>query len=578
MKIYSVLLIIIWSCTAPAAQDEVQVTDAFRLNQVGYQASGSKQAILLGNLEFQKFQVWDEVSGNLVLEKDISPKQYITLGGKTSRVLEFSELQSGAYTLRIPGVGRSFPFLVQGQVFEDLGKSALKAFFFQRASIEIEEKYAGIWARQMGHPDTQVEIHSSAATTQRPEGSILSASRGWYDAGDYNKYVVNSGITTATLMSLYEDFPGYLDQMEIQIPELGDRTPDILDEIRWNLQWMIYMQDPTDGGVYHKLTTSRFEAMDKQPHEAVSQRYVVQKSTAATLNFAAVMAQASRIYKEYAPQESVEYLKAAQKAWVWAKANPEAYYQQNKINAQYKPEIHTGAYGDSDLSDEWFWAGSELWISTHNDEYWHSISAWQGDFVLPSWSKVAGLGYLSLIRHQANLPQMPQAWIADLKSQLVGFADQRVLGSSESAYQVVMGVGDKDFVWGSNSVAANLGIILLNTYKLTSKSIYLESARSLLDYLLGKNATGYCYVTGFGTKSPQYPHHRLASSRPELPPLPGFIVGGPNPGQQDSCTYRSKVADESYTDEYCSYASNEIAINWNAPFAYLVNGLNALEK
>jgi endoglucanase len=94
---------------------------------------------------------------------------------------------------------------------------------------------------------------------------------------------------------------------------------------------------------------------------------------------------------------------------------------------------------------------------------------------------------------------------------------------------------------------------------------------------LGRNATGYSFVTGFGDKTPMFPHHRQSEADGIADPIPGLISGGPNPGQQDGCkTYPSKIPDESYTDAMCSYASNEIAINWNAPAAYLAGAIEAL--
>jgi endoglucanase len=126
-------------------------------------------------------------------------------------------------------------------------------------------------------------------------------------------------------------------------------------------------------------------------------------------------------------------------------------------------------------------------------------------------------------------------------------------------------------------VATNEGILLIQAYRLSNNRKYLDYALSNMDYVLGRNATGYSFVTGYGHKTPMFPHHRLSEADGIADPIPGLIVGGPNPGQQDGCkTYPSRIPDESYTDSVCSYASNEIAINWNAPAAYLAGALEAL--
>lgn len=134
-----------------------------------------------------------------------------------------------------------------------VARAALKAYYYQRMSTPLPEEYAGQWARPMGHPDDEVLVHPSAASEARPEGTTISAPRGWYDAGDFNKYVVNSGISTYTLLALYEHYPDVAAGLTSSIPESGNGVPDVLDEALWNLRWMLDMQAP-DGGVYHKLT------------------------------------------------------------------------------------------------------------------------------------------------------------------------------------------------------------------------------------------------------------------------------------------------------------------------------------
>jgi endoglucanase len=139
-----------------------------------------------------------------------------------------------------------------------------------------------------------------------------------------------------------------------------------------------------------------------------------------------------------------------------------------------------------------------------------------------------------------------------------------------------MGATADHFVWGSNSVAANQGILLVWAYRLTGERAYLRRALANLDYLMGCNATGYSFVTGVGDRTPQNPHHRPSVSDGVDAPVPGLLVGGPNPGQQDGCTYPSDAPARSYTDVTCSYASNEIAVNWSAPLVYLAAAMEAL--
>ena len=568
------LFIILLSCKKEIPDLHLGSTEDIRLNQIGFYPGSPKLAVITGAIETQSFHLVEIPNRKVVYSGELS--QSAKGSGKAAYNADFSDFnEKGRFAVHVAGLGHSPEFHIADQAFEDLGKASIKAFYYNRASTELEVQYAGIWARPSGHPDDRVVVHASAASEERPEGTALSMPKGWYDAGDYNKYIVNSGITMGTLLSLYEDFPAYFSSLKHGIPESDNEVPDLLDEVLWNLQWMIKMQDPHDGGVYHKLTAAKFEGT-VMPHEAQSTRYVVAKSTAATLDFAAVMAQASRVYKDFYPDMAIECLKAAETAWIWAKNNPEIYYEQAELNKKFQPAIETGAYGNRQLDDEWLWAASELYISTHNKEYLDFIPHPE-TFQLPNWGNVGWLGYYSLLRHRGSL-HLPQGLLSQIKHHLLDTVDEYALAAKDSEYRVVMGHQDTDFVWGSNAVAANQGIALLQASLLTGDTEYTSLALSNLDYLLGRNATGYCYVTGFGQRSPQDPHHRASAAAPDKPPVPGFIVGGPNPGQQDGCSYRSKIPSESYVDDYCSYASNEVAINWNAPFAYLVNALEATRK
>jgi len=196
---------------------------------------------------------------------------------------------------------------------------------------------------------------------------------------------------------------------------------------------------------------------------------------------------------------------------------------------------------------------------------------------LPSWSNVRMLAYYTMLRYQDNLPKYTSEMVQMMKQRLLKLANEYLGHISSSAFVTVMGLSKKDFVWGSNAVAANQGILMVNAYFLTGDKRYISGALSNLDYLLGRNATGYCFVTGFGTKSPMHPHHRPSVADGIDEPVPGLLVGGPNPGRQDKCRYPLTDAETAYVDSDCAYASNEVAINWNAPMAYLVNAVEALK-
>jgi len=554
--------------------------DQIRLNQIGFYPDAPKIAVVLTNKKsnFSLLAARKKVVYKGQLKKSAQPD----FAGHYTWIADFSTFsKSGKYVLNVPSLGTSYPFNISKNVHQKVADATIKAFYFMRASTPLLEKYAGKWHRAMGHPDNKVLVHASAVSEWRPEGSIVSSPRGWYDAGDYNKYIVNSGISTYTLLSLYEDFPDYMKTVKLNIPESGNGIPDLLNETLWNLRWMLTMQDSIDGGVYHKLTNAAFDKME-MPDKATEPRYVIQKSTAATLDFTAVMAQSARVFRQYEvqlPGFADSCREAALKAWEWAQANPRVIYNKYLLNANFSPKITTGDYGDTEVRDEFIWAASELFVTLKNLKYINDINVIPDDKMpLPSWSQVRLLGYYTIARNSGRIAITGYKNTAEIKKRIVNYANELIKDVDKTAYRAVMYKKRANFIWGSNSVAANQGIALIQAYKLTGDKKYLKYALNNLDYILGRNGTGYSFVTGYGSKTAMHPHHRPSVADGIVDPVPGLMVGGPNPGDEDRIPLPSFIPDEAYTDNDQAYASNEVAINWNSPMAYLANALEALQN
>ena len=533
-----------------------------------------------------------------------------------TRMADFSTLdKEGNYIIAVPGFSNSFPFRIGKKVLQPVVLAALKGYYYQRSGMALDARYAGKWSRAAGHPDTRVLIHPSAASETRVSGTVISTPGGWYDAGDYNKYIVNSGITMGTLLSAYEDFTSYFDTLHTNIPEDRVALPDILQECLYNLRWMLAMQDPSDGGVYNKCTNAAFDGM-VMPGVTKEPRWVVQKGTAATLDFAAVTAQAGRILRKFRRQRALSdsCLAAASAAWQWAVKNPALSYDQAAMNKQYEPKISTGGYGDREFRDEWFWAAAELMVSSQPyftagaggvressilapptspritddsrpDAASDRAAAYRkilderihDGMSIPSWANVSMLGDYTLLRYKTILPASLRPALDSVRQRLLLFADRFLEKLPVSAFHTVMGLSPRDFVWGSNAVAANQGVLLINAWLLSRDRKYIDNALGNLDYLLGRNATGYCFITGIGSRPPMHPHHRPSVADGITDPVPGLLAGGPNPGRQDHCQYDFTEPETAYLDQDAAYASNEIAINWNAPLVYLAAAIEALQ-
>ena len=527
------------------------------INQIGYRPGDFKEFALVdanGNVDFVN------AAGQVVLSVTPKAASYWDASGQNVQLVDFSKLsEAGTYSIKVNGNVLRSDLVVKSQTFEEIVKASIKWFYYQRASMALESQYAGKWARAAGHTNATAKLHNSTGAS----GTIQS-SKGWYDAGDYGRYIVNSGITTYTLLSLYEHFPQYFKALKWNIPAEGS-LPDLLAEIKYNLDWMLTMQ-ASDGGVYHKLTSLGFPG-DVMPAQDKSELYVIGRSTAGTFDFAAVMAMASRIYKPFDATYASKCLEAAKKAFAWGQQNPNQNYLANPS------DVSTGAYENDNPNDEKVLAGTELYITTGDASYKQSGSSEYVSY----WGDVMGLATYEKATHQTQFGGDAN----EAKQKILGTADNFV-NRAEKGFGVVM--AKDDFVWGSNSAAANQGVWLLHAYYLTGEQKYYKAAVKALDYLLGKNPLDMSFVTGYGTKSPKMPHHRPSTSDNVEDPIPGMLVGGPQPGGEDvgsaaewKCSdYRTGQAATAYTDQRCSYATNEVAINWNAPLAYLAGAIEAI--
>ena len=534
-------------------------------NQVGFLTKAQKQMAVVG--AEGKEIVFKTSSGTEVLKVTAPEAQvWIPAGDTAASLVDFSEIQTeGKYQAYIDDEPIGHPITIGDKALEEAAKASIKFFYFQRASTALEEEYAGIYARAAGHLDTAVKYHPSTGKTDTE--ATFNGSKGWYDAGDYGKYIVNSGISTYTLLQLYQQNKEYYDTLKLNIPESSNEVPDLLDEIRWNLDWMLTMQDD-DGGVFHKLTTKQF-AGNIMPEKGTAQRFAIGKGIEASWDFAAVVALASEIYKPYDPEFAQKCIDAAQKARLWALTHPYEIFEQPS-------DVGTGSYTGSVEWASKLWTNIEMYRVSGDTSVVSIIKSLpinNKKAILQSWQNNYMLGIFTI----ATNPDAFEAEMVDSATSIITtMADSYIKSLDNNGYGVALAKGD--FYWGSNGVAANKGMILIHAYILTKEEKYLNAAQSIVDYILGRNPLDKSYLTGYGVNPTMNPHHRPSQADGIDAPVPGMIAGGPNASATD-CAKKYNDANavaRSYYDNSCSYATNEVAINWNAPFAYVIGSLQAI--
>jgi endoglucanase len=568
-----------------------------RVNQVGYLPFGPKAATLVTSAESPLGWRLIGPSGDVVADGSSRPLGIDATSGLNVHEIRFDRVRVRGSGYRLEADGElSHSFDIDEDVYASLRTDAFAFFYAQRSGIAIDAELLGPgYARAAGHvgiPPNRGDVAVPCMPPARSQTAYgepwtcaysLDVSGGWYDAGDHGKYVVNGGIATAQLLSTYERSQRAprasrraLGDGSLAIPEQDNGVPDVLDEARWELEFMLRMQvpsgQPLSGMVHHKVHDSQWSALPLDPALDALPRELHRPSTAATLNLAAAAAQGARLYRRFDASFADRLLAAARRAWDAAVATPALY-------APGSDGTGGGSYSDSDVTDEFYWAAAELYLTTQEAEYLDAVVA-SPHHTGPvfsingfSWSRVAALGRLDLASLKSPLPEASRvrASVLEAADALLALTEVQAWG------QPYAPVGN--WVWGSSSQILNNLVVLGTAYDITGDRRYRRAVVEGADFLLGRNALNLSFITGYGDVFSQNQHSRIfgAQLNAELPHPPiGSIAGGPNSGLQDPVARQllaGCIGQFCYVDDINSYSTNEIAINWNAPLVWVASFL-----
>jgi endoglucanase len=597
-----------------------------RTNQHAYLTAGPKRATLV--TEATDALGWElrDADGRVVASGDTEPRGIDPSAGLNVHVIDLSSYTgSGEGFTLVADEDESWPFAIGSDRYDQLRRDSLNIYYSQRSGIEIDDDIKPGYGRPAGHvsafggddvnqgdldvPCLPNERFQAQGNLQRggydhygpdgwdcPEGYQLDLTGGWYDAGDHGKYVVNSGISVWQLLSTYErnQLAGVADRDalgdgSLTIPESGNGVPDILDEVRWNLEWMLAMQvaegvemgiggETIDAGglVHHKLHDIAWTGLNTFPHEDPMPRFVHRPSTAATLNLAAAAAHGARLYDGFDPAFADELLDAARRAWDAANEHPEIHAPNTN---DLDPNPGGGPYDDTQVSDEFYSAAAQLYLTTGERTYRdavlaspHHTSDWD-EMAAFDWREVAAAARLDLATVPSDLPGRAEVvrWVLDGADQYVAIQDEQPFGHP---------YGPERYEWGSTHHVLNNAVVIAVAYDLTGEQRYLDGAIEAVDYVLGRNALNNSYVTAYGTQYSENMHSRwYAHSITDRMPRPpdGKLAGGPNSGIQDpvaQANLQGCAPQFCYIDHIDSWSTNETTINWNAALAWHASWLS----
>ncbi len=444
-----------------------------RTNQYGYAVHGPKKASIVNAATKPVSWRLLNASGAVVTSGRTHVQGTDAASGDHVHIADFSSVRriGTGYTL-VVGDATSHPFAIAENPYQALSKDSLGYFYDVRSGTPIEAQYAGAaYARPAGH----IGVAPNKGDTDVPclPGTCdysLDVRGGWYDAGDQGKYVVNGALAAWQLMDSYErsraqgDIAGLRDGL-LGIPENHNGVPDVLDESRWETEFLLSMQvpagEPLAGMVHHKVHDLAWTALPTRPDQDSQPRYLHAPSTAATLNLAAAGAQCARVWGRYDAVFAHRCLTAAKTAWKAAVAHPDVY-------APSDDSVGGGAYADTDVTDEFSWAATELYATTHDRAYLSRIDT----EITPagfSWRDTGALADLTVVR----LPsRFPARMVASARKRVLAVADGFVRDERSQGYPNPNLPADGAYVWGSNSVTANNALVIATAYDLTHRDSY----------------------------------------------------------------------------------------------------------
>lgn len=537
-------------------------------NQIGYRPNDRKYFVSV--IPAAHFTVVDDATGEvafagLLIDQGHDPDvdRHVLRGDFTGLT------EPGTYRIVLSSFEESTPFTISDDVYSEPLWLATRYLYLQRSGIAINDAEISGITLEAGHTQP-------AQLWGDTSGATLDVTGGWYDAGDYGRFIPTATFAVNQLLYAYSANPGYFGDGTLNIPESGNGVPDLLDEIRWELDWLLKMQRE-DGAVYHKVTTRAFPNYGTLPAEDAEQMYVFDISSADTAYFAAVTAQASLIYRELDPAYADHLLARATLAGEWLLAHPEQVPEggfQNPPISEYPMQGGYDFVGVEDIPR--MWASAELFKATGDTRYatmfaGHFAAAPQTEHTMV-WANCYPMALYAYLT-AAN---------ADVDTRAA--VEAVFQAQAENIYQVVISTGYNvaltdaqpgfEYEWGSNQVALAHGLYLMLANELYPNSQYVHAALGQIHYVLGVNPLAKAYISGLGANPVLEPHHNVSFHLRAA--VPGIITEGANSQNTGGDARLQGLWDIGvpaamrYVDDWDSWATNEPTIDANATFVALL--------
>ncbi|MEW6304978.1 MAG: glycoside hydrolase family 9 protein [Verrucomicrobiota bacterium] len=590
------------NCRFMAKADRLRHSPAIHVNQVGYTTSWSKQAMVgyyqgsMGELTVPagKFELVESGTGRVAYRGQLVPRRdrgFTFPSYQKVMEADFTEFKSpGEYRLVIPGLGGSYPFFIDDGVAAAFARTYALGLYHQRCGgnnalpftrfahgvchsapaavpnaqftnmLKFLAEITANFASNPRHTARQLKDFDASLYPFNRRGEV-DVSGGHHDAGDYSKYTINSAALIHYLVFAADVFPGAGELDNLGIPESGDGKSDLLQEAKWEADFLARMQD-ADGGFYFLVYPRNRKYENNVLPDRGDPQIVWPKTTAATAAAVAALAQtaSSPLFKKQFPEAAHLYLETAKRGWGFLER---AVAKFGKDGA-YQKITH---YGDDFMhDDELAWAACEMFLATGDPAIHRTLRDWfrpaDGGTRKWGWWRMYE-GYGCAMRSYAfgaktgrvQRNQLETLYLAQCENEIVKCGDDELRRAQESAYGTSFPAETKRVRGAGWYFSTDRAFDLAVAHQLDHPEFndprpkYLAAILSNLNYEGGCNPVNVCYVTGLGWKRQrEIVHHYAMNDRRVLPPS-GIPLGNIQAGFAWLDAYKQELGALSYPSD-----------------------------
>jgi len=472
---------------------------------------------------------------------------------------DFSTVQTeGSYYIADESANsRSATFMITDTVYKNVLKAAVKTFYYQRAGFAKTAAYAGAgWADSASHIGALQDKNCRLYNDQNNSATEKDLSGGWYDAGDYNKYTPWTANYIISLLSAYKENPALWTD-DFNNPESGNGIPDLLDEIKWGMDWLLKMQQP-DG---RSLCVMGL-AHASPPSSATGPSSYGPATTNATMRSAAAFALGAKYLRQANNVFFGVYADTLQaravRAYNWAIVNPAVIFNNNTAS-NGSQGLGAGNQETDSLGRFTARMGAALYLYdlTGNTNYLTFFENGVTTFPLFAWGNYVSQYFQesqNLLFYYLTLPGINTTLANQVKTATLTAAKKPgdyldALTNETDPYRAFI----KDYNWGSNQYKADYGYFLwqlqYHQVDAINNTAYLKAAEEYLHYIHGVNPLQFVYLSNTGNLGAEnnikeFYHSWFTNGSSTWDrqgvstygPAPGFLTGGPNSGYTvDGC-------------------------------------------